>query len=321
MNLKVVYFGTPQFAATVLGDLLHHQVNVIAVVTRVDKPQKRSSQLIPSPVKTLALSKNIPLLQPEKASDPQFIKQLRDFEADVFIVVAYGAILRQTVLDIPKYGCYNLHAGLLPAYRGAAPIQRCIMDGVTQSGNTVIRMDAGMDTGDIANVSIIPVGPDMTAGELAEALANQGGDILIQTLQQISDGTITHTPQDSSKASIAPKLSKEEGFILWDRPAEKVYAQIRGVTPAPGAWTLYSYQDKPERRLVVRKASLFSSRGVYGDPGDIILSDQQELLVACAEGAICLREVQPEGKGVMDSKSFLNGHSGHKLKLSFNLSS
>ncbi|WP_375793977.1 methionyl-tRNA formyltransferase [Chlamydia sp. 12-01] len=320
MSLKIVYFGTPQFAATVLEDLLHHDINVIGVVTRIDKPQKRSSQPVPSPVKTLALSKNIPLLQPEKASDLQFIEQLKAFEADVFIVVAYGAILRQAVLDIPRYGCYNLHAGVLPAYRGAAPIQRCIMDGATQSGNTVIRMDAGMDTGDIAGISYVPVGPDMTAGELAEALANQGGEILIETLQQISSGTISHTPQDSSKASIAPKLSKEEGFILWDRPAEKVYAQIRGVTPAPGAWTLYSYQDKPEKRLVIRKAALASNREVYGSPGDIIVSDQQELLIACTEGAICLREIQPEGKGTMDSKTFLNGHSGHKLKLSFNLS-
>ncbi|AAP04843.1 methionyl-tRNA formyltransferase [Chlamydia caviae GPIC] len=317
LNLKVIYFGTPQFAATVLEDLLHHDVNVIGVVTRVDKPQKRSSQPIPSPVKTLALSKNIPLLQPEKASDPQFIEQLKAFEADVFIVVAYGAILRQVVLNIPKYGCYNLHAGLLPAYRGAAPIQRCIMDGVTQSGNTVIRMDAGMDTGDIAGVSYVPVGPDMTAGELAEALSAQGGEILIKTLQQISDGTISHTPQDSSKASIAPKLSKEEGFVLWNHPAEKVYAQIRGVTPAPGAWTLYSYQDKPAKRLVIRKASLASNKGIYGNPGDVIVSDQQELLIACAEGAICLKEIQPEGKGAMDSKTFLNGHSNHKLKLSF----
>ncbi|SYX08582.1 Methionyl-tRNA formyltransferase,methionyl-tRNA formyltransferase,Folate-dependent phosphoribosylglycinamide formyltransferase PurN,methionyl-tRNA formyltransferase,Formyl transferase [Chlamydia poikilotherma] len=317
MSLKVIYFGTPQFAATVLEDLLHHDVNVIGVVTRLDKPQKRSSQPIPSPVKTLALSNNIPLLQPEKASDPQFIEQLRAFEADVFIVVAYGAILRQVVLDIPKYGCYNLHAGLLPAYRGAAPIQRCIMDGVAESGNTVIRMDAGMDTGDIAGMSYIPVGPDMTAGELAEALAAQGGEVLIKTLHQIANGTISHTPQDPSKASIAPKLSKEEGFVLWDRPADKVYAQIRGVTPTPGAWTLYSYQDKPDKRLVIRKASLVSNKGVHGHPGDIIISDNQELLIACAEGVICLREIQPEGKGAMDSKTFLNGHAGHKLKLSF----
>ncbi|WP_348663637.1 methionyl-tRNA formyltransferase [Chlamydia vaughanii] len=317
MNLKVIYFGTPQFAATVLEDLLHHDIDVIAVVTRVDKPQKRSSQPIPSPVKTLALSKGIPLLQPEKASDPQFIEQLRAFEADVFIVVAYGAILRQVVLDIPRYGCYNLHAGLLPAYRGAAPIQRCIMDGVTQSGNTVIRMDAGMDTGDIANVSYVPVGPDMTAGELSDALANQGGEILIKTLHQIFQGKICHSPQDNSLASIAPKLSKEEGLVNWDRPAEVVYAQIRGVTPAPGAWTLYSYNDKPKKRLAIRKASLAFAQGTYGSPGDISISDKNELLVACAQGAICLKEIQPEGKSSMDSKTFLNGHSNFELKIFF----
>lgn len=317
MNLRVVYFGTPQFAATVLEDLFAHNVNIVGVVTREDKPQKRSSQPIPSPVKLLALSKGVPLLQPSKASDPQFIEALRLFEADVFLVVAYGAILRQAVLDIPSYGCYNLHAGLLPAYRGAAPIQRCIMDGVVESGNTVIRMDAGMDTGDMVNVSHVVVGPDMTAGELAEALAEQGGPILRKTLDEIAQGTLRSVAQDHEQASIAPKLSKEDGCIVWNRPAHQVYAQIRGVTPSPGAWTVYSCPGKGSRRLGIRKARL-APHGVDGEVGDIIVSPRQELYIACAEGAICIDEVQPEGKNSMTAKNFLNGHSGLELKICFN---
>ncbi|EPP34731.1 methionyl-tRNA formyltransferase [Chlamydia ibidis] len=317
MKLKVVYFGTPHFAATVLQGLLNYDVNIIGVVTRADKPQKRSSRLIPSPVKSLALSRNIPLLQPEKASDPHFINQLQAFEADVFLVVAYGAILRQTVLDLPRFGCYNLHAGLLPAYRGAAPIQRCIMDGATESGNTVIRMDSGMDTGDIANVARVSIGPDMTAGDLAAALASQGAEILIKTLNQIVDGSIQHTPQDSSKASLAPKLSKEEGFIHWNYPAQQVYAHIRGVTPAPGAWIRFSYQEKPAKRLVIRNARLAAFSGHYGAPGEISVSDAGDVLIACSEGAIALQEVQPEGKAAMDIKAFINGYNLSKLKLIF----
>ncbi|ACZ32533.1 methionyl-tRNA formyltransferase [Chlamydia pneumoniae LPCoLN] len=319
MNLKVVYFGTPTFAATVLQDLLHHKIPITAVVTRVDKPQKRSAQLIPSPVKTIALTHGLPLLQPSKASDPQFIEELRAFNADVFIVVAYGAILRQIVLDIPRYGCYNLHAGLLPAYRGAAPIQRCIMEGATESGNTVIRMDAGMDTGDMANITRVPIGPDMTSGELADALASQGAEVLIKTLQQIESGQLQLVSQDAALATIAPKLSKEEGQVPWDKPAKEAYAHIRGVTPAPGAWTLFSFSEKAPKRLMIRKASLLAEAGRYGAPGTVVVTDRQELAIACSEGAICLHEVQVEGKGSTNSKSFLNGYPAEKLKIVFTL--
>lgn len=316
MDLKVVYFGTPQFSARVLEGLLSLGIRIIGVVTRADKPQKRSAQLIPSPVKVLASAHGIPLLQPIKASAPEFITQLRAFHADVFVVVAFGAILRQEVLDLPRYGCYNLHAGLLPAYRGAAPIQRCIIDGATESGNTVIRMDAGMDTGDIALRTHVHIGPDMTAGELSEALAVQGPEVLKKTLLQIEAGELILTPQDSTKATIAPKLSKEDGKILWEKPAKEVYAHIRGVTPAPGAWTFFSINDKPKKRLGIRRARLFSESGHFGSPGTLIACNQ-EVLVACGEGALKLIEVQPEGKALMDSKSFLNGYLSFNAKLIF----
>ncbi|WP_201456578.1 methionyl-tRNA formyltransferase [Chlamydia sp. 17-3921] len=315
MNLKVVYFGTPQFAATVLEGLLAYGIQVVGVVSRVDKPQKRSAQPVPSPVKISALTHNLPLLQPIKVSDPEFIQQLKVFNADVFVVVAYGVILRQEILDIPRYGCYNLHAGLLPAYRGAAPIQRCIMDGVVESGNTVIRMDAGMDTGDIVNTTHVVVEDDMTAGELEEALAAQGPEVLKKTLVQLESGKLILTPQDSTKATMAPKLSKEEGRVPWGESAKKVYAHIRGVTPAPGAWTLFSAREKPEKRLTIHKARLFAESGDFGAPGTIFDSGQKELLVACSQGALSLLEIQPEGKNVMNSKIFLNGYSSSKLKI------
>ncbi|SPN73769.1 Methionyl-tRNA formyltransferase,methionyl-tRNA formyltransferase,Folate-dependent phosphoribosylglycinamide formyltransferase PurN,methionyl-tRNA formyltransferase,Formyl transferase [Chlamydia serpentis] len=319
MNLKVVYFGTPTFAATVLKDLLDQKVQVVGVVTRVDKPQKRSAQPIPSPVKTVALTHHLPLLQPSKASDPQFIEELRTFGADVFIVVAYGAILRQVVLDIPRYGCYNLHAGLLPAYRGAAPIQRCIMNGATESGNTVIRMDAGMDTGDMANTTHVLIHSDMTSGELAAILASQGAGVLIKTLRQIESGDLQLVSQNPALATIASKLSKEEGQVPWDRPAKEAYAHIRGVTPAPGAWTFFSFSAKAPKRLMIRKASLLAEEGGYGPPGTIVVTDRQELAIACSEGAICLHEVQVEGKSSMSSKSFLNGYPAAKIEIVFKL--
>lgn len=307
MKFRVIYFGTPVFAATVLKDLVDSGVHVVAVVTRPDKPQKRSNKLIPSPVKEVAQLYDIPLLQPDKASSSSFIESLCTFSADVFLVVAYGAILRQQVLDIPKLGCYNLHAGLLPQYRGAAPIQRCIMDGVTESGNTVIRMDAGMDSGDIVQVCRIPVGPDMTAGELAEALAAEGAAILQQTLQHIKEKTVQFTPQNHSLATLAPKLTKEDGQIDWNRTAFQIYAQIRGCTPAPGAWTLY-FSKNNTHRLLVHKAALHNTDEMLGKPGTVIGVDQQDLIVACARGAIRLCMVQPENRRAMHAKEFFNGY-------------
>ncbi|MBQ8498976.1 methionyl-tRNA formyltransferase [Chlamydia sp.] len=309
MNLRVVYLGTPQFAATVLETLLDAHILVVGVVTRVDKPQKRSSRLISSPVKQLALSKNIPLLQPIKTTDPDFLTQLREWQADVFVVVAYGVILKQELLDIPKYGCYNLHAGLLPAYRGAAPIQRCIMDGGTLSGNTVIRMDAGMDTGDIANINHVLIGEDMTAGELSEVLAASGGQLLLKTLQEIEAGTIHHIPQNNEMASLAPKLTKEDGLVNWSASASQVYAHIRGVSPSPGAWTRFSSKDGKIRRLGILSARMAFLSGDYGAPGQVLQNSGEDLVVACCQGALRLLVVQPEGKGSMSAKDFFNGQS------------
>lgn len=306
MEFKVIYFGTPDFAATVLDELLRSKLRIVAVVTRPDKPQKRSNKLIPSPVKLLALSHNIPVLQPEKASSPDFIETLRHLAPDVFLVVAYGAILRQQVLDIPRLGCYNLHAGLLPQYRGAAPIQRCIMDGATMSGNTVIRMDAGMDTGDIVKVSHVPIPADMTAGELSVALAAGGGDILMETLKELQAGTAQFTPQDHSQATLAPKLTKEDGKILWNRPASQVYAHIRGCSPAPGAWTQY-HSKNVLQRLLVHQARLQDADVVLGNPGEVVAVDQQNLIVACSVGGVRLCTVQPENKRAMNAKDFFNG--------------
>lgn len=306
MKFKVVYFGTPYFAAKVLEDLLNSHIQVVAVVTRPDKPQKRSAQLIPSPVKTLAISRNIPVLQPERASSEDFIQELLDLGADVFLVVAYGAILKQQLLDVPKFGCYNLHAGLLPAYRGAAPIQRCIMDGVELSGNTVIRMDAGMDSGDIVNVSHVSVDVNMTAGDLAEKLSAGGAGLLIKTLQEIEANTIQFTPQDHSLATLAPKLTKEDGLIHWNRPAAQVHAHIRGCTPAPGAWCLFQNKAGCSKRLVVCKSVLESFEKV-GDAGEVLGVDQQDLLIACSPGVLRLRLVCPENKKIMSGKDFFNG--------------
>ncbi|WP_213318764.1 methionyl-tRNA formyltransferase [Chlamydiifrater volucris] len=305
-NLKAIFFGTPVFARTVLAGLLEKGVSILSVVTRMDKPGKRSSATVPSPVKELALQKGIPLLQPEKASDPVFVEELRNIGADIFLVVAYGSILRQVVLDIPKHGCYNLHAGLLPSYRGAAPIQRCIMDGVTESGNTVIRMDAGMDTGDIALKTRVPVLPDMTAGELAEVLSLGGADALIRVMQEIEEGSLTLEKQNDSLASLAPKLEKAEGKLCWDRSIEEVYNCFRGVTPSPGAWMSVSIRGSGPKRL-----SILEARPVHGSfqgrPGDLLKISKKDLVVLCRSGALSLKKVKLEGKTALSIENFLNG--------------
>ncbi|WP_213358113.1 methionyl-tRNA formyltransferase [Chlamydiifrater phoenicopteri] len=314
-NLKAVFFGTPVFARTVLAGLLEKGVSILSVVTRTDKPGKRSSQTIPSPVKELALERGIPVLQPEKASDPAFIEELRSVGADIFLVVAYGAILRQVVLDIPKFGCYNLHAGLLPAYRGAAPIQRCIMDGVTESGNTVIRMDAGMDTGDIALKTLVPVLPDMTAGELAEELSLGGADALVHVMHAIEDGTLILEKQDNALASIAPKLEKSEGRLCWDDSVDKVYNSFRGVTPSPGAWMTVSIRGGEPKRLSILEARPVQG-SFQGQPGDLLRVSKKDLMVLCRDGALSLKKVKLEGKGALSTENFLNGIAENEVAAS-----
>lgn len=312
MNLRVVFFGTPNIAAQVLESLLLSGINIVGVVSRIDKPQKRSKVPQPSPVKLIALKYKVPLLQPIKASDLSFAEELNAFQADIFIVVAYGAILKKHILDIPKFGCINLHGSLLPNWRGAAPAQRAIMNGDTVSGITIIQMNEGMDTGDILNIKEINIPSDMISGELLDEMAKVGAPLLLETLSNIEQGKIKPI-QQPAQGTLALKITKEDAFINWNFSAEYIYNQIRGVTPFPGAWCfVFNHVKGIKKRLLIKVARLDFSNRVLS-PGEIIVNSDF-VIVGCLKGNIQLHLVQLEGKNVAKASNiikylFENGYS------------
>lgn len=236
--MRVVYFGTPVFAARVLDYLLKHGVEICAVISKPDRPVGRSGKPVPTPVKEAALAFNasMPVYQPEAVSDPGFASLLASCQADLFVVVAYGEILKTHILEMPKRGCINLHASLLPSYRGAAPIQRSIIEGQTETGVTIMHMVKKMDAGDMIKKVVVPIGPDTTFGELEGALCETGKIAFLDVIHAFESGEPPRTPQDHSQATFAPKIELEDCEIGWDRPAQELHNLIRGVNPYPGAW-------------------------------------------------------------------------------------
>ncbi len=295
--MKIVFFGTPRFAAECLQYLLHHNIEVAAVVTQPDRPKGRSLQVLPSPVKVVAAGK-ISLFQPEKASSPQFLEEIAKIEADLFVVVAFGQILSQKLLDIPPLGCINVHASLLPKYRGAAPIQRCLIEGEAETGISIQKMVKQLDAGDVIAVAKTPVPEDMTFQELEGKLLDLAKTLLLQVIQRYEKGIPPATPQNHNEATFAPKISSEEGNIQWDLPAQKIHNLIRGLSPRPGAWMRLSNQQ----RLKILKAKPVLGKGI---PGTFLGSSG---IVACGEGALQLLEVQPEGKRTMSVADWLRGN-------------
>ncbi len=287
--MKIVFFGTPHFAAEVLKYLLDHHISVLAVVTQPDRPKGRSLQLTPPPVKTLLLEKapHIPLLQPEKAS--QSLEELKKFQADLFVVVAYGQILSQKLLDIPPLGCINIHASLLPKYRGAAPIQRAILNGETETGIAIQKMVRELDAGDVICEAKVPIGPDMTAGELEVKLIEAANPLLLSVLKS---GISSAKPQDPAKVTYAPKIELEEGQIDWAKPAQEIHNLVRAFSPRPGAWCWIEVAGERKRLKILRSQ---------------ILSAPTEDSVPCGQGALKLVEVQPEGKKAMKGADWLRG--------------
>ena len=221
--MKVVFFGTPTFAASVLTFLLSNGVNVVAVVSKPDKPKGRSGKPVATPVKLVAYQHHLPLFQPELVSDPDFVPILHAFDADLFVVVAYGEILKQHLLDMPKKACINLHASLLPKYRGAAPIQQAIINGETESGVTIMHMVKKMDAGDMIKTATTPIGPNETYAELEEKLCKIGSKLLLEVIQDFGRGIEKRTPQDESLVSLARKIELEDCKIEWDQPAQKIH--------------------------------------------------------------------------------------------------
>lgn len=295
--MRIVFMGTPDFAVPCLQRLLEDGHEVPAVFTQPDKPVGRHAVLTPPPVKQLALSHGIPVYQPTKMRDGTAAALLRELAPDCLVVVAYGRILPQEILDVPPRGCVNIHGSLLPRYRGAAPIQWSVIRGETVTGVTSMFMDAGMDTGDIIDTLTTPIGENETAGELFERLAPLGARLLSTTLATIADGTVTRRPQNDAEATMAPMLEKAMGRLDLTRPARELHNQVRGMNPWPGAFCTAG-----GKTLKIHETRVAAGSGA---PGTLLCADP--VTVACGEGALQLVTVQPEGKPRMAAEAWLRG--------------
>lgn len=312
--MKVIFFGTPQFAANVLSHLLAHGVDIQAVVTKPDRPVGRSSTPVPTPVKITALNQSppLPVFQPTIVSEPHFAPTLEAFQADLFVVVAYGEIIKQHLLDMPKVACINLHASLLPKYRGAAPIQHSIIQGETETGLTVIHMAKKMDAGDMISTVAVPIGPNTTYGELEELLCSKGSQLLLETIKDFERHSTQRTPQDHSQATFASKIELEDCQVHWNRPAHEIHNLIRGVTPHPGAWCFVKVRGEP-KRLKILSSRLASPDNKTAEPGTILNTSESGITIACSTGAIILRTIQLEGKKALPAEEFIRGIAAENL--------
>jgi methionyl-tRNA formyltransferase len=299
--MDLIFLGTPSFAVPTLEAVVAAGHRVLAVYTQPDRPKGRGGQLATSPVKETALRLSLPVYQPERVRRPEIVEQLRAMHAEVMVIVGYGQIIPQSIIDIPPVGIINVHASLLPKYRGAAPIQWAIANGESRTGVTTMRIDAGLDTGDMLLKWETGIGPAENAVELNRRLARAGADLLVETLAGLTAGTIVPQKQDHSQASLAPILKKEDGSIDWKWPARKIFNRTRGLLPWPGAYSFFRGQ-----MFHVWKARV-AENPATGVPGQL-LPQRKRLLVACGEGtALEPLEVQVEGRKRMPVEAFLNG--------------
>lgn len=294
--------GTPEFAVPCLAALYEH-CDVIGVVTQPDKPRGRGQKLVPSPVKAWAEAHGLPVWQPKRIKEEDFTAFLEEQKPDLMVVVAFGQILSQRILDIPLYGCINVHGSLLPRYRGAAPMQWCVIDGEKKTGITTMFMDAGLDTGDMLLKAEFPIGPDTTLEEVHDGLMALGAKVLIDTLEELSAGTLKRIPQ-TGESNYAPMLTKETGHIHWQDRAQKIHNLVRGLDSWPGAYTF----------LAGKKYKIWRTRctteKTEAQPGTILRADKKEgLFVAAGDGVLEITELQAPGKKRMAAKDYLNGHA------------
>lgn len=297
--MRVVFWGTPEFAAPSLRALLGESFDVVGVVTQPDKPQGRSREIIPSPIKQIALDEELEIFQPKSARDLELYKALEKLEPDVSVVVAYGHILPQKIIDVPKRGTLNVHASLLPALRGAAPIQAAILEGLTETGVTVMRVVQQLDAGPIILQSATPITDDETYGELQVRLSELGALAIVEALTLFSLGQVRERPQDDSRATFAPKITRNSARIDWRRTALEIAQQIRAFDPKPGAFT-----KTPKGEVKVFDPKVMD--GIKGKPGEV-LKAKAELIVACGIDALRIDEVQPAGKSRMAADEWTRG--------------
>ena len=300
MPLRLIFMGTPEFAVPTLLELVAHGHEIAAVYTRAAKPAGRGMKLQPTPVEVEARRLGIPVLTPTTLKTPEALEQFRAHNADAAVVVAYGMILPQAILDAPKYGCFNLHASLLPRWRGAAPINRAIMTGDIETGVMVMRMDAGLDTGDVAMAERMAITDAMTAADVHDALARLGGDLMARAMGALERGKLQLTKQSAEGVTYATKIEKAEARIDWNRPAREVLRHIHGLSPFPGAWSKMPIEGEQVRVKILCCAMADGS----GAPGEVL---DDHLAVACKEGAIRILELQRAGKQPMKAEDFLRG--------------
>jgi methionyl-tRNA formyltransferase len=301
MNARIVFMGSPEFALPVLQALVENY-QVVGVVTQPDRPAGRGRTLTPPPVKTLAQGIGLPVIQPERLKQPEAMQQLKAWQPDVMVVAAFGQILRPVVLDLPPYGCINVHASLLPRWRGAAPIQAAILNGDARTGITIMRMDPGVDTGGVLSQRSIPILPQDTAGTLGERLAFLGAGLLIETLPAYLRGELKPQPQDEARATYAPMLKKEDGRLDFTRTAEELARQVGAFNPWPGTYTFWQGQ-----MLKILRAH--AAPDSHPGPGKTTLQDGLPA-VGTGQGLLVLDEVQPAGKKPMTGEVFLRGARG-----------
>ena len=302
--MKTVFMGTPDFAVPPLHALIEAGYEVAAVVTQPDKPKGRGKTLLPTPVKEEALMHEIPVYQPQRVrKNPEFLETLKEIDPDIIIVAAFGQIIPKEILELPKFGCINIHASLLPKYRGAAPIQQAVIDGEKESGVTIMQMGEGLDTGDMISKIIIPLAQDETGGSLFGKLAQAGAELLIKTLPSIEQGTAEREKQpEESPTPYAAMITKQMGLMNFSKPAEELERLVRGMNPWPSAYTFIN-----GKTLKVWKCKV-SGEQTDANPGTVFLTDKEGIHVACEKGTLILTEVQLEGKKRMDTEAFLRGY-------------
>lgn len=304
--MRVVFMGTPQFAVPILEAVVDAGYKVVGVVTQPDRPRGRGRKVAPSPVKEAAINRGLALFQPPRVSAPEFLAALEDLLPDVIAVAAFGQILPPAVLKAPKYGCINVHASLLPRYRGAAPIHRAIINGEKETGITTVFMDEGLDTGDILLQEALPITDEDTAGTLHDRLAQLGARTLVKTLDMLAAGRLKPRPQDHARATYAPALTREDELINWEAGARDVFNQVRGLNPWPGAATIFEGHVLKIWRVEVAAGESLAA-GVL--PGQVRLADPEDgLIVQAGSGLVLVKELQLQGGRRMSAQDFLRGH-------------
>lgn len=301
--MRIVFMGTPDFAVGSLQALCESgKHEILAVVTQPDRPKGRGNKLLQTPVKEYALEQDLTVYQPQKVKTPEFVELLHELQPELIVVAAFGQFLSKEILELPKYGCINVHASLLPKYRGAAPIQYAIIKGEKESGVTIMQMDIGMDTGAMLDKVVVPIEENTTMGELHDALREQGAALLLQVIDKIAAGTAAAEPQDNEQATYATLLDRSMEHIDWSKTAQEVHNLIRGFNPAPSTFT-----KLPNGKSLKIWGSKMTDKSSAAAAGTVIATGKHSFFVACGEGVLEITEVQPESKKRMPAQVFLNG--------------